>query len=276
VGRIVKERARQRRALSRLRPGAALLVWLGAGLWGLALPLQAKPQCGADHIDRHARVRYVYDGDTVTLQDGRRLRLIGIDTPERGRDGKPDQPFALAARDALRSLLKGRPQLDLRLDRTRHDVHGRLLAHAFLSDGTSLSAWLLERGYATLLIIPPDDWNAACYEAAERRARAAGRGIWALPEYRAVASTDLRRTARGYHLITGRVIRIGESAHSLWLDLEGKVAARIDRKDLGYFSSMDLHGLLHKRVIVRGWVYPYHDELQLRLRYPTAVEPLTP
>jgi len=221
-------------------------------------------------------VAYAYDGDTVTLRDGRRLRLIGIDTPERGRDGQPDQPFAVAARDALRALLKDRPELDLRLDQTRHDVYGRLLAHAFLADGTSLSAWLLARGYATLLIIPPDDWNAACYKAAERHARAAGVGIWALPEYRAIASTQLPGTARGYHLITGRVTHIGESARSLWLDLEGRVAARIDRKDLGYFSSSAVHGLLHKRVMVRGWLHPYHDELQMRLRYPTDLEVVDP
>ena len=270
----VKERARCKRALSCLRAEMLLGCWLYSLL--AAVPAQAKPQCGADHIDQHVQVAYVYDGDTVTLQDGRRLRLIGIDTPERGRDGKPDQPFALAARDALRALLKDRPELDLRLDQTRHDVYGRLLAHAFLTDGTSLSAWLLARGYATLLIIPPDDWNVACYQAAERRARAAGAGIWSLPEYHAVASTRLPGTARGYHLITGRVTHIGESAHSLWLDLEGRVAARIDRKDLDYFSTSTVHGLLHKQIIVRGWLYPYHDELQMRLRYPTDLEVVDP
>jgi endonuclease YncB( thermonuclease family) len=272
----MQERARRKRALFRLRGWRALGGWLTLFLLLGLDPAQAAPQCGADHIDRHVRVRYVYDGDTVTLQDGQRLRLIGIDTPERGRDGKPDQPFALAARDAVRALLKGRSQLELRLDQTHHDHYGRLLAHAFLADGTSLSAWLLERGYGTLLIIPPDDWNAGCYAAAERHARAAGRGIWALPQYRPIASTALPHTARGYHLIKGRVIHVGNSRHSLWLDLEGKVAARIDRKDLGYFKDMDLPSLLHKEVIVRGWVHPHRDELQLRLRYATDLETVAP
>jgi len=274
----MKEGARRKRALFRLRRRLALGIWLSPILWVLAAlyPAQAAPQCGADHVDRHVRVRYVYDGDTVTLQDGQRLRLIGLDAPERGRDGKPDQPFALAARDAVRALLKGQPQLELRLDRTHHDHYGRLLAHVFLADGTSLSAWLLEHGYATLLIMPPDVWNAGCYAAAERRARTANRGIWALPQYRPIASTALQRTAHGYHLIKGRVIHVGNSRHSLWLDLEGKVAARIDRKDLGYFRGMDLSGLLHKQVIVRGWVHPHRDELQLRLRYAADLEPVAP
>ena len=264
------ERARRKRALSSFRHGL-LLGWLVCAALSSS-PATADIRCSADHIDQHVRVRYAYDGDTVTLVDGRRLRLIGIDTPELGRNGKPDQAFAVAARDAVRGLLKASPELELRFDRTRHDVHGRLLAHVFLSDGTSLSAWLLERGYATLLIIPPDDWNAACYEAAERRARKDGVGIWALPAYQPIISTHLQKTARGYHVIKGRITHVGESAHSVWLDMEGKFAARIDRKDLHYFSAIPLHRLLNKNVIVRGWVYSYHDEMQLRLRYPADLE----
>ena len=264
------ERARFNRALFCYWPWIFIGCWLCTILE--ASPVEAKTQCGLDHIDQHVRVRYVYDGDTVTLQDGRRLRFIGIDTPELGRDGKPDQDFAVAARDAVRTLLKEQPVLSLRLDRTHQDAHGRLLAHVFLADGTSLSAWLLERGYATLLIIPPDDWNVECYQAAERRARADGIGIWALSGYQAIPSTRLPATARGYHLIKGRVTHIGESAHSFWLDLEGKVAARIDRKDLNNFSISSLRELLHKQVVVRGWLHPYREEMQLRLRYPTDLE----
>ena len=272
----VKERARCKRALSCFQ----FVILLGA--WICLLPpassAAASRQCGADHIDQHVKVDHVYDGDTVTLGDGRRLRLIGIDTPELGRGGKPDQAFAVAARDALRALLQERPVLELRLDQTRRDVHGRLLAHAFLADGTSLSAWLLEKGYATLLIIPPNDWNAVCYQAAERRARADEAGIWALPEYQPVSSTRLPKTARGYHVIKGRITHIGRSAHSLWLDLQGRVAARIDRQDLHYFSerSWSWDELVHRQVMVRGWVYPYHDELTVRVRYPTDLEILDP
>jgi endonuclease YncB( thermonuclease family) len=270
----IKERARRKRALSCFQLVILLGAWLC--LFPSANSAAVSRQCGADHIDEHVRVDHVYDGDTVTLGDGRRLRLIGIDTPELGREGKPDQPYAVAARDALRALLRDRPELDLRLDQTRHDVYGRLLAHAFLADGTSLSAWLLEKGYATLLIIPPNDWNAACYQAAERRARADATGIWVLPEYQATASTRLPKTARGYHVITGRITHIGLSAHSLWLDLEGKVAARIDRQDLHYFSERSWGGLVHRQVMVRGWVYPYHDELTVRLRYAADLEVLDP
>lgn len=275
MSRAGDERARCNRALSRLRLVISSAVWACSLL--AAGTAAAGSQCGADHIDERVRVDHAYDGDTVTLRDGRRLRLIGIDTPELGRDGKPDQAYAVAARDALRGLLKQKgPELELRLDRTRHDVHHRLLAHVFLSDGTSLSAWLLERGYATLLIIPPNDWNASCYAAAERHARADKAGIWALPKYQPIAAPRLQETARGYHLIEGRIKRVGRSAHSVWLDLEGGVAARIDRQDLDYFPVKSWTDLVGKRVIVRGWVHRYRDEMYLRLRYPTDLEVTAP
>ncbi len=53
-------------------------------------------------------VTHVYDGDTIKLDDGRKIRLIGINATESGRAGQPDQPFAAEARDRLRSLIKSR------------------------------------------------------------------------------------------------------------------------------------------------------------------------
>lgn len=258
------QRARRNRAL--------FCCWT---LLAAALALRgaaAAPACAADHVDERVQVEYTYDGDTVTLRDGQRLRLIGIDTPELGRDGAPDQGYAVAARDALRGLLGRHATVSLRFDATRHDVHGRLLAHVFLADGTSVSAWLLRHGYATLLVVPPDTWNVECYEEAERQARAAHIGIWALARYQAIPAAALSDDTRGYSVIAGRVVRIGRSAHSLWIDLEGKVSARIAADDLHYFAAVPLTELEHRTVTVRGWVYSYHDELQLRLRYPTDLE----
>lgn len=263
-GRDDERRARGNRALFYLW---TLIVGLG---W--CQVAAAEPACAADHVDQQAQVAYAHDGDTVRLEDGRPLRLIGIDTPELGRDGAADQPYAVAARDALRRLLVDDPTMKLRFDATRHDVHGRLLAHAFLADGTSISAWLLRHGYATLLVVPPDTWNVDCYAAAERQARAAHTGIWSLAAYQPVPATELPATARGYHLIEGRVMHVGRSARSVWIDLAGGVAARIAKADWGYFASVPLTSLIHRTVTVRGWVYSYRDQLQLRLRYPTDLE----
>ncbi|NDV27356.1 thermonuclease family protein [Desulfovibrio sp. JC010] len=55
-----------------------------------------------------ARVRYVIDGDTFVLADNRHVRIAGIDTPEIGRDGKPDQYYARQAKAMLNKLILGK------------------------------------------------------------------------------------------------------------------------------------------------------------------------
>lgn len=253
---------------------ASLRVGFLASLCLFALPsglLQAA-SCTHDRFDELVRVRYVYDGDTLILSDDRRVRLIGLDTPELGRDGKPDQPYALAARDALRHLLSAHDnKLRLRYDETRHDRYGRLLAHLFLTDGSSVEQWLLGQGLATVFTVPPNDWHLDCYSEAERVARQAGLGVWSLPRYRVWDSRELPEQARGFYLVRGRVQRIGEGRHNLWLNLPGGVALRIERDDLKYFAGLDVPGLQGREVEARGWLQRQKGEWRMRIRHPAAL-----
>ncbi|MGH6830349.1 MAG: thermonuclease family protein, partial [Methylocella sp.] len=141
--------------------------------WGIACPaLQAAPlQCAPAGIDEYAVVRYVIDGDTVVLADRRKVRLIGINAPEIGREGRRSQVLAEPARGALKRLLTGQSRVGLRYDRQRRDKFGRQLSHLLLGDGTNVQAWLLERGLATALIFPPNLDYVDCYRDAERAAR---------------------------------------------------------------------------------------------------------
>ena len=82
---------------SPLIAGALVLVLLGG--WGVA-------GWAADR--RPVKVRQVIDGDTLILADETRLRLIGLDAPELGREGRPDKPWARTARQRLASLVGGR------------------------------------------------------------------------------------------------------------------------------------------------------------------------
>ena len=228
--------------------------------------------CAADRTDERARVETIYDGDTIRLADGRKLRLIGLDAPEMGRNGAASQPYAEQARTRLQALLARQQFILLRYDAGRQDRYRRTLAHVYLEDGRSVTALLIEQGLATSLAVPPDLWNHTCYQAAEQRARAARRGIWSLPAYQPVESTALAADSEGFHRIRGRVTRVGESRKSIWLKLEGNVALRIARDDLHYFSTAPTQ-LRGRTLTVRGW--PHTDsrgQRVVRVRHPAALE----
>ncbi len=246
------------------------------GLWLAALlPLAAQAACPADHIDRQARVSYVFDGDTVALADRTRVRFIGINTPEIAHDGRPAEAYGPEAKTALRRLLdRHGNRVNLRYDAEAHDRYGRRLAHLYLSDGTSIETWLLERGLATTLAIPPNVWNIGCYRRAEETARSARRGIWSLPKYQPLDSRRAGGHDTGFHLVQGKVVRVGHSRKSVWLNLDGHVALRIDRRELHYFRALDLDHLQGKVVLARGWLHRYRDELRMRVRHPAALEVL--
>lgn len=223
--------------------------------------------CEPDRIDEWAIVEYVYDGDTVRLVDGRRVRLIGINAPEIGRDGAPSDPFAQRARQALMELAGPKTRVGLRYDETRTDKYRRSLAHLFLGNGTSLQEELLDQGLATTLVVPPNVWSLDCYADAEARALRTRRALWSLPQYQIVEAEQLGLDTRGFRIITGRVQRVGHSKSSVWLNLSPQVALRIPRDDLSYFADFDPVQLNGRRVIARGWLYLRRDQLRMTIRH---------
>ena len=112
--------------------------------------------CVSNHFDEKAEVNYIIDGDTVVLQDGRHVRLIGINTPELARGNKPAEQGAELARQALMTLIKDSEPIYLRHGNETHDRHGRNLAHLYLDNGIYIQAQLLKLGLAMPLRVPPE------------------------------------------------------------------------------------------------------------------------
>jgi endonuclease YncB( thermonuclease family) len=123
-------------------------------------------------------VARVYDGDTLTLSGGERVRLRYVNTPEI----KPPQPFAEAARDRTAAFV-GKHKIRLHYGTVSRDSYGRLLAD-IESQKRDLAEHLLEEGLAHLFVVPPVDRNLAPLRDAQERARSAGRGIWGDPAFR--------------------------------------------------------------------------------------------
>jgi micrococcal nuclease len=136
-------------------------------------------RAGGDRRPRLTLVARTVDGDTVeVLQRGRLVdvRLIGIDTPESVHPTEPDECFGHAAAEFTERALEGR-HVRLAFDVERTDAYGRTLAYVFV-DGGLFNEALVARGYAQVATYPPNVRYVDRFEAAQRAARAGGRGLW--------------------------------------------------------------------------------------------------
>lgn len=134
-----------------------------------------RPATGVDQSPEVVAVEII-DGDTFRDSDDETIRLLGIDTPERG------QPFYSAATVFLDSLLYG-SELRYEFDHRKRDRYGRLLAYVF-ADGAFVNRELLKAGLARVYIFPEDMRNREyrqLYIEDQFHARHNKFGIWSLP-----------------------------------------------------------------------------------------------
>ena len=123
-------------------------------------------------------VAKVVDGDTIELTDGRKVRYLGIDTPETVHPSKPVQCFGKEASDYNKSLVGGQ-YVRLVRDVEDKDKYGRLLRYVYMEDGTFVNLALVAQGYAYAYTYPPNVAHAKEFVAAQAQARTSGTGLWA-------------------------------------------------------------------------------------------------
>jgi micrococcal nuclease len=134
------------------------------------------------------KVLWIYDGDTIKVENIGKVRLLGIDTPER-KDSDRDRYYLrqdikrehlrFIAHEALQFMIKtvkGK-YVTLHTDHEPQDRHGRLLAYVYLPDGKLLNRVLVEEGYAAVYR-KFSFRKKQEFLAAEKRARASQRGLW--------------------------------------------------------------------------------------------------
>lgn len=161
-----------------------LLSFLLCLSFALALPAHAEQPTPA----LQGTVTWIYDGDTLKIDPFGKVRLIGIDTPER-ESSQRDRYLIKLGISAVRQRqiyqhakefnieqVKGQ-KVTLSLDNSPRDRHGRLLAYVHLSDGRLLNRVLLEQGLAVVyrrfsFLMKEDFLNA------EAEARKNKFGLW--------------------------------------------------------------------------------------------------
>jgi len=112
----------------------------------------------------------VIDGDTIELENGDRVRYIGINTPEAGDE------LGDYATEINKELVEGK-EVKLIKDVSDTDKYGRILAYVYIGN-IFVNAYLVEEGYAQVATYPPDVKYADLFLELQQKAREEGKGFW--------------------------------------------------------------------------------------------------
>ena len=112
----------------------------------------------------------IIDGDTIVLSDGNKVRLIGINAPEKGK------PYSKIAASELGNMVLNKC-LVLEKDASDKDKYGRLLRYVY-ADGKFVNEMMIENGFAKAFIYGNDTKYSEKFKLDEESARKNRLGIW--------------------------------------------------------------------------------------------------
>ena len=201
------------------------------------------------------RVAAVIDARSFRLEDGREVRLAGIE-PVVSETENANPATALSA------IVMGQ-EVTLHGADDTPDRYGRQPAFVYLTASDSLvQGLLLSQGDALVAADVTDKDCAATLAAAEAAARQAKRGTWADPS--AIKNTespgDILAGIGRFIVVEGRVLSVRQAGATTYLNFGRNwtrdFAVTISRRMLPVFAAagIDLKSLENRRIRVRGWV----------------------
>ena len=215
-------------------------------------------------------VTRVLDGDTLQVDGGSEVRLVGALAPRAfdAAAASADWPLAERSRLALEHLVLGRG-VTLAYAGRRSDRHGRLLAHVFVGggEGKDEAIWvqgaMLKQGMARAYAIEGGAQCLAELIAHESVARDAAVGLWAETAY-AVRDADevgaLLRVAGTFQLVEGTAVRVQEVRGTTYINFgedqrqDFTIMIRDKARRAATAAGLTSEALAGRRVRVRGWI----------------------
>jgi len=213
------------------------------------------------------KVAYVYDGDTIKLENGKKIRLLGIDTPEVASHYQKATPGGNAAKKWLKKQLDG-SDVYLEYDQQQRDKYKRLLAHVFLENGEHINTALVKNGLAIVNLFPPNFRYKDELLAAQKVAQQQQLGMWAMKRYQ-LTSADKVRKVSGWKRYQGTVQSIKNNRKTVRLILNKKLSVKIAKEHLYLFP--DLESYVGQSVEVRGWLSGKKAPFSILVRHPSAL-----
>ena len=137
----------------------------------------------ASAYPQHGLTVSVFDGDTILLKNGCRVRYLGIDAPEIRHDGQKKDFMAYAARKCNRDLVLN-SEVRLEFDVQKEDTYNRLLAYVYTKNGEMVNTLLVRKGFAHVMAHTPNLRYFPLLLSCQRQAMTKGLGIWQRKEAR--------------------------------------------------------------------------------------------
>ena len=185
------------------------------------------------------KVIRVLDGDTIIINNGERVRLIGVDTTEKSHPLQPIEFFSEEATKFTRILLEGK-EIRLAFDKEKRGKYGRLLAYVFLLDGTFVNAEIIKQGYGFAYTKYPFKYKDK-FVAFEKEAQNNSRGYW---KYNGKGELDWI-IDKGQH-----PFEVFQMSQKLWgIRYKDFIKARLNDEQL-------VDSLRN----IRRWINEFHDE----------------
>ncbi len=216
------------------------------------------------------KIKKIYDGDTVELENGKKIRFLGLNTPElKHRDNDAE-----AGGEEAKAWLQGKlehAKVRLEFDVERTDKYGRTLAYLVTDKNENINVALVKEGLATVSIFPPNLRYVNQLVDAGNQAEHAHIGIWALPDYAPMAINTLTEAGHsGWARWVGKVIEIRTTPKYIFLVFSDNFDARIERQWLSLFPNVETY--LGKTVEVRGWLNKRKKHFSVLVRHPSVIK----
>lgn len=215
------------------------------------------------------KIQRVYDGDTVVLEGGEKVRLLSINTPEITGSYRDGEPGGQEAKAWLAAKIAGR-RVRLETDNEAKDRYGRTLAYLFAEDGTHLNLALVQSGLATTDIYPPNLKYVDAFVRAEREAESQRKGLWAMSAYRPkTLDGHLDADLEGWQRLTGTPSSLAKGRNFMGLRFGERLEVRIPKNQMGLFPPLGSY--IGQKLEVRGWLSRRSRKPALWVRHPSAL-----
>jgi micrococcal nuclease len=223
----------------------------------------------------------VVDGDTLVLDDGRQVRLVGVQAPKLplGRKNFKTWPLGEASKKALERLALGK-RLQLSYGGSRIDRYNRALAHLHDSDGVWIQGALLREGMARVYSFADNRAVVSAMLTLERAARRERKGIWKQPFYAIRTANSVNRYIGGFQLVEGRIRKVATVRKTTYLNFgdnwRDDFTITLTSRSRRMFEKAGLRPaeLAGKKIRIRGWVKSRNGPM-ITATHPEQLEILT-